>query len=565
MARALLLEKGKIESRTEYKYALLRGQLGLLLGAICFIYIFIDIFSGVPVYIPWYLAGIGMACLVILQNRKGNYLMASVLLLITANMLVFLIASLEDSQGGAFFYFMATSATSLVVLNPISKRLGLVFVAFSIALSGIAYFGDLPFQVPPENQNYVSISFTVNFLLGLLSSVLILHFVMTRNQESEDSLLKNHQTLQELTKELEKSKNRFALAVEGTKAGIYERDIDTNILYVSSRFRDLLGFSSVEDSEIDYPVFESMIHPDDKERASSLVNAAIAQGTSYQYETRLILKNGAFRWFLVSGIVSKKSGSPHLAVGSIIDIHDRKMAEQQLLDKNQELEKTNKELDRFVYSASHDMRAPLSTLRGLLNLARMTHSPEEIVDYHEKMVNRIHTMEGFIKEVTDYSRNSRLEIKASKINLRSLFEEVKTSFEFLAQEAFVECINEIDPQLVINSDKERLKVILNNLVSNAIKYYDPDKPKRFVKVEAFLQKECCTIRISDNGIGIKPEYQEKIFDMFFRASERSDGSGLGLYIVKETVQRLSGEIRCQSQEQGEGGSVFEIVIPDIGV
>ncbi len=559
MTRALILGKERIESRTDYKYALLRGQLGILLGAICFIYIFIDIFSGVLVYLPWYLAGIGLSILVVIQNRKGNYLFASILLLITANMLVFLIASLEYSQGGAFFYFMATSATSLVVLNPISKRLGLLFVGVSITLAGFAYFGDLPFQAPVENENYLKVSFTVNFLLGLLSSSLILHFVMSRNQESEASLLKNQETLENLTRELEKSKNRFALAVEGTKAGIYEWNISTNQWYVSSRFKDLLGLSSLENMQMSYDFLQTMIHPEDKERATGLINYAIEQGTTYQYELRLKLKTDGFRWFLVSGIVSTKIESPQLAVGSIIDIHDRKLAEQQLRGKNEELEKTNRELDRFVYSASHDMRAPLSTLRGLLNLAKKTYQPSDLDDYHEKMVNRIHTMEGFIKEVTDYSRNSRLEIKSLKINLRSLVEEVKNSFEFLSNEAHVEFKIEIDPEFELYSDKERLKVILNNLVSNAIKYYDANKLKRFVTFQASVENSYCLITITDNGIGVEAEYLEKMFDMFFRASERSDGSGLGLYIVKETLQRLKGEISCQS-EVGVG-TTFEVRLP----
>lgn len=418
MLRTLLIGKEKIESHSEYKYALLRAQLGLLLGAICFIYIIIDVVNGVLVYIPWYIAGIAMSILVIIENRKGNYLFSSIILLITANILVFLIANLEDSQGGVFFYFMATSVTSLVVLNPINRGLGIFFVIVSISLAGIAYFGEnLPFQPPKSSKNYVDISFTVNFLLGLLSSVLILHFVMDRNRESE----------------------------------------------------------------------------------------------------------------------------------------------QQLINKNKELKKINKELDRFVYSASHDMRAPLSTLLGLLNLAKISSKPAEIKDYHEKMFERIQTMEGFIKEVTDYSRNSRLELRSSRLNLRSIVDEVKNSFEFLSGEACVNVEIDIDPDLEFNSDKERLKVIINNLLSNAIKYSDPNKPNRFVKIQAFINNNCCFIRISDNGIGICSEHQEKIFNMFFRASEKSDGSGLGLYIVKETVQRLKSQINCQSEEGV--GTTFKLIIP----
>jgi PAS domain S-box-containing protein len=556
MIRPLLLENHRIESRNEYKYALLRGQLGLLLGAICFIYIFIDLFSGVIVYLPWYLTGIGMSMLVIFQNRKGKYLLASILLLITANMLVYLIASLENSQGGAFFYFMATSATSLVVLNPVNKRLGLLFVAVSITLAGIAYFGDLPLQHPAENESYIQTSFTVNFLLGLLSSVLILHFVMARNHESEDSLLQNQERLQDVTRELEKSQNRFALAVEGTKAGIYEWDVLTNHVYVSPRFRDLLGFGPEEDLGTNNPLLKGKVPPQDQTFAEYLLQRDMQDGATYQYESLLTLKTGESRWFLVSGIVSLKINALHLAVGSIIDIHDRKIAEQELRSKNDELQKTNQELDRFVYSASHDMRAPLSTLRGLLNLAKKTQELGEIESLHEKMINRIQTMEGFIREVTDYSRNTRLDIKPTNVNLLAVAEEIRRSFEFLLNEASVEYRIEIDPRAAFKTDKDRLNVILNNLVSNAIKYHDPAKVNRFVEISACVKDDHCLIRISDNGIGIPAQYQEKMFDMFFRASERSDGSGLGLYIVKETLQRLKGAITCVSEERM--GSTFEV-------
>ncbi len=562
MIRDLLLGKEIIESRAEFKYALLRAQLGLLLGGICFVYIFIDIFNRILVYIPWYFAGIVIAIFVIQQNRKGNYLIASVILLIAANMLVFLTASLEDTQGGAFFYFVATSATGLVVLNPLSKKLGMLFVGFSVTLAAIAYFGDrLPIPAPEGTESYEKISFTVNFILGLLSSIAVLLFVMNRNAESESILLGNQEKLQAITKELEKSKNRFALAVDGTNAGIYEWNIDTNKVYVSARYKNLLGFDSKEDLNMNLDVLSSMTHPEDKERSLTIIKESFRSGGTYQNELRLKRKNGRYRWFLDSGIVSKKKGAQKLAVGSIIDIHDRKIAEQQLKDKNKELEKTNEELDRFVYSASHDMRAPLSTLLGLLNLVKLTNNRSEINGYHEMMRNRINTMEGFIREVTDYSRNSRLGIVSSKFKVRTLVNEIVKSFEFLANEAHVTFNIEIKPNLIINNDKSRLKVILNNLVSNAIKYHDQYKTERFVKVHVVEEAGCCIIRVVDNGIGILPDYQEKIFDMFFRASEKSDGSGLGLYIVRETLHRIKGSITCSSEQNI--GSTFEVRIPSI--
>ena len=563
MIRDIFLGKELIESRVEYKYAMLRAQLGLLFGAICFIYIFIDILNGVPVYIyiPWYLGGMVASGLVIYFNRKRKYLLSSVILLITANMLAFLFASVEDSQGGAFFYFMATSAIGLIVLNPINKRLGIAFVGLSLALAAIAFFGEgLPIETPKGGDKYEMISFTVNFLLGLVSSILVLLFVMKRNQESESILIGKQEELKDLAKKLEKSKNRYALAVEGTEAGLYEWDVTTNKVFVSLRYKSLLGYYPDEELNIDPETILSMIHPDNRGSSPAKVNNAVGMRTRYQNEVQLELKDGSYRWFLDTGIVSIKEGTANLAVGSIIDIHDRKIAEQQLLDKNLELEKTNEELDSFVYRASHDMRAPLSTLLGLLNLAKLTNKEKELGEYHELMTNRINTMDGFIKEITDYSRNARLEVVTDTVNILQLVEEVKESFAFLANESKVDFKIKIDPDLTIQADKARLKVVLNNLVFNAIKYHDISKSKRFLKVEASVDKRYTLIRIIDNGIGISPDYQQNIFEMFFRATERSEGSGLGLYIVKETLDRLRGSVTCQSEENL--GSTFEVCIPN---
>ncbi|MBK5278194.1 MAG: PAS domain-containing protein, partial [Bacteroidia bacterium] len=373
------------------------------------------------------------------------------------------------------------------------------------------------------------------------------------------TLIENQKALEQLATELEKSKNRFSMAVDGTKAGIYEWNILTNQLYVSARFKFLLGMDTMDDSTLNIETFRFLIHPEDRNMAISLVNTAVELDTTYQHEIRLLQNTGSYRWFLDSGIVSLKGSAPQLAVGSIIDIHDRKSAEQQLKDKNVELEKANRELDRFVYSASHDMRAPLTTLLGLIHLAQITYIPGELDTYHTMMIDRIHAMDRFIKEVTDYSRNSRLEVKTERINLRTTTDEVISALSFLANEAGVEIKIEIDISLELNSDKSRLKVILNNLIANAIKYTDSSKPRRFLKIQAKPQEPYCILRIVDNGIGIQDQYKDKIFDMFFRATEKSDGSGLGLYIAKETIQRLQGKITCQSEEGI--GSTFEILLP----
>ncbi|MEQ9413517.1 MAG: HAMP domain-containing sensor histidine kinase, partial [Cyclobacteriaceae bacterium] len=218
------------------------------------------------------------------------------------------------------------------------------------------------------------------------------------------------------------------------------------------------------------------------------------------------------------------------------------------------------ELDRFVYSASHDMRAPLSSLLGLLEIVRLTNKDAELAEYFGRMKNRILTMEGFIKEVTDYSRNARMKISYTEVNLYALVKEVIGGIEFISSKAKVTGKINIPEDMTTSCDVARMKVILNNLISNAIKYSDPTKEENYYEVKMHVSESELTLSVSDNGIGIQQEYQNRIFEMFYRATESSEGSGLGLYIVRETVHKLGGTISFVSQY--ELGTTFMIKLPN---
>ena len=233
--------------------------------------------------------------------------------------------------------------------------------------------------------------------------------------------------------------------------------------------------------------------------------------------------------------------------------------EQQILEKNSLLMKANQELDQFVYSTSHDLRAPLSSVLGLLNIARMSDDRQQVNNYLGMMDNRIGSLNAFIKDITDYSRNNRLEVRKEKIKLHPLIIE---AWEELLYSPFAEGIQiELDfpVDMEIETDRNRLKIVLNNLLANAIRYHDRSKQNRFVRVNVRLTKLALYLEIEDNGQGIAKEYQLKIFDMFFRANEQSQGSGLGLYIVKETLTKLSGSIDVESNPGL--GSTFMVRLP----
>lgn len=226
------------------------------------------------------------------------------------------------------------------------------------------------------------------------------------------------------------------------------------------------------------------------------------------------------------------------------------------LEQNDQISKTNAELDRFVFKISHDLRAPLNTLSGLANLAGA--DGEQRAEYFKLMKNQILVMERFIREVADYSKNARLEVEFRPIVLKKLLEEVIQSMNHLADFNKVEIQVEVPEDLIIESDALRLKIVLANLITNGIKYYDLTKQKPYVSIKA-VATEVVQVFVSDNGIGIDKNHNTRIFDMFYKASDRSKGTGLGLYMVQETLRKLGGEVTFTSVPNE--GTTFTISLP----
>jgi signal transduction histidine kinase len=231
----------------------------------------------------------------------------------------------------------------------------------------------------------------------------------------------------------------------------------------------------------------------------------------------------------------------------------------QLVENNILLSRTNAELDRFVYSTSHDLRAPLSSIMGLINITLDTQNPNDVKRYLALMKDRVHSLHDFIKDITDYSRNNRLEVKREPVKLADLAHEVWESLKFSPEAENIDFIIDIPDDVYIESDKNRLRVIMGNLISNAVRYHDLKKDQQYIRMHYQINGRVSYIKVEDNGQGIATEYHTKIFEMFFRANEESKGSGLGLYIVKEALVKLSGTIRLESTVGV--GTTFTIVLP----
>jgi signal transduction histidine kinase len=235
-------------------------------------------------------------------------------------------------------------------------------------------------------------------------------------------------------------------------------------------------------------------------------------------------------------------------------------AEENTQRTNKELSKRNTELDNFVYSVSHDLRAPIASVLGLINLAKKD-TEAKMKDMYLDMIHKSAMQQDhFIKEILDQSRNSRLEVKREEIFFQPLIEETFNQLKFATSTGkSVEKNITIQQKKGFYSDAWRLKVILNNIISNAIRYRNGREP--VINVKVIIDGAQARLIIEDNGKGIEKEHLPNLCKMFYRATDDGAGSGLGLYIVKEAIDKLHGEIHIDS-EFGKGTTV-SLSIPEL--
>lgn len=234
---------------------------------------------------------------------------------------------------------------------------------------------------------------------------------------------------------------------------------------------------------------------------------------------------------------------------------------EQLEIANTELVIMNTELDNFVYRSSHDLVAPLKSLKGLINISELEKDFENQKEYFGLMRVSIDKLEDFIKSIMEYSSNNKKAIIQEEINLNKLLDDIVGDLKYYDRADRITLVRKIDPTFYFASDPRRLKIVLSNLITNSIKYHDYEKESLFIEVKAASLRDFIEISIIDNGSGIDEAYLDQIFEMFFRATVSAQGSGLGLYIVKDTVKKLGGEISVDSKLAE--GTTFSLRFPKL--
>ncbi len=231
-----------------------------------------------------------------------------------------------------------------------------------------------------------------------------------------------------------------------------------------------------------------------------------------------------------------------------------------IYEKNEQLQKVNDELDSVVYRISHDLRSPVASVLGLTGLILAEKDATQIQMYAGLQEKTLHRMDQLIQDIIDYSKNNRAEIHPEPIFFQTLIEHVLEDHSHLEHAEHIQKIIKIDPYQSFIGDARRLAIIFSNLIANAIRYHNLKQDNPFIEIQVRVVHGKACIEVSDNGQGIGKEHLDKIFGMFYRASEQTKGSGLGLYIVKEAITKLQGEIMVYS-EPGKG-TVFQVTIPD---
>ncbi|MDA9089841.1 HAMP domain-containing histidine kinase [Maribacter arcticus] len=213
-----------------------------------------------------------------------------------------------------------------------------------------------------------------------------------------------------------------------------------------------------------------------------------------------------------------------------------------------------------MYSASHELRAPLASVLGLITLILTEENKPGLVASLNMMEKSVKRLDDFIKDIIEYSRNKHLKVNVETINFTNLIESSIESFWYLENMNKIKVKINVDDKIDFASDKKRISILLNNFISNAIKYHDVSKRTPTIWISIKTSKKEAIITIKDNGLGMAEEQLDKIFDMFYRISSQIMGSGIGLFIVKEVLGKLNGTIEVKSA-LGEG-STFTLKIPN---
>jgi two-component system, sensor histidine kinase and response regulator len=232
---------------------------------------------------------------------------------------------------------------------------------------------------------------------------------------------------------------------------------------------------------------------------------------------------------------------------------------KELRDKTARLEKIQIEMNQFVYSLSHELRGPLMSISGISKLAKLEFTDPEVLEYFDMVDSATVKLDDFIYKMLDFYRSTKMDSQVSSIQFKEIIEQQIEAYREKWDLTGFELLVHIEQQTDFYSDEAKIRVILNNLFSNAYNFHKELKDMPWIKIEVKCFDDFTELSVEDNGTGIEEKFQSDVFNLFTRATRKNVGSGLGLYMVKESVTQMGGDIKLVSQPQV--GTKVTVILP----
>lgn len=403
--------------------------------------------------------------------------------------------------------------------------------------------------------------------------------VKERTSELEQANTELKKQIQERSKAEESAKlseERYRFLADSIPQIVWTANAKGSIDYINKHGFDYAGMNYEHSMGWGWL---AILHPHDYIKTLNRWRHSLMSGEPYELEYRLLRKDGEYRWHLSRALPMKDANGKIVKwFGTATEIHDQKLTleylakvkediekmNEQLSLNNAELNKINQDLDNFVYTASHDLKAPVANIDGLLEMLD--------VSLHEKLIrddeieNIVHLIKGSIerfqrtiKELTDIGKiQKNIHEDIEIIDIGSVLEELKLDIQNQIKESGAIINSDLSEISEIKFSKVNFRSVFYNVLINAIKYRSPERTP-LIEIRTESKAGYIVLEIKDNGLGIKEGQQEKIFSMFKRLQSHIEGSGIGLYIVKRIMENANGQIKVDSVE-GEG-SIFRIYFP----
>jgi len=356
-------------------------------------------------------------------------------------------------------------------------------------------------------------------------------------------------------KELREIEKRLAEAQSIAHIGNWEVELGTGNEYWSDEIYSILGLNAADTSP-SKENFLNLVHPEQRNEVRAILDAAEKEQKPFSYSTRILRDNGSIRYVYSHGKhVFDAKGKALRQIGILQDVTETKRMEE-------ELRILNKELETFIYRASHDLRGPLSSIIGLTNVSKSEIRDEASKKYFQMVEASAQKLDATLISLVQSMTMRDMAVHLEDVDFDELIRETLAQLKYHEGFANLEISVKNQVKHPFQSNKLILASVFQNLIQNAIKYQDYHSGQSYLKIQISRKKDGVEIVFDDNGIGIDDHLQEKIFDMYFRGTSSISGTGLGLYIVKTGIEKLKGTI-CFKSTKGVG-TRFTVFLPETG-